>query len=146
MTRRYNRPDKGDSGYKIILGTLILALLLGIAGAVYFGINYGSGKFLFWAFLIWTVFFAVTIYGWTDEERYDRYERYVIPVVFGALFLLLIALFIAGLVINVPKIAAGQDVLTNLLATIIGEASIGAFAYFTYRFFLKEYIDKLLRR
>jgi hypothetical protein len=54
--------------------------------------------------------------------------------------------FIAGLVINVPKIAAGQDVLTNLLATIIGEASIGAFAYFTYRFFLKEYIDKLLRR
>ena len=66
--------------------------------------------------------------------------------ILGAVFLLIIALFIAGLVINLPKIMSGEDVLTNLLAMIIGEASLAAFAYFTYRFFLKEYIDKLLHR
>ena len=146
MARRYTRPDKGGFSYNLILGVLILALLMGTAGVIYFGLHYSSGPILFWAFLIWTIFYAVTIYGWTDEERYAKYERYMIPVMFGTLFVLLIALFIAGLVINVPKIASGQNVLTNLLATIIGEASLGAFAYFTYRYYLKEYIDKLLRK
>lgn len=144
MERRYRRPDKGDFRYRLILGVLILAFLMGIAGVIYFGMHYSTGKVLFWAFLIWTVFYAVTIYGWTGEKRYDTYERMMIPVLYGALFLLMVALFIAGLVINVPKIASGQNVLTNLLATIIGEASLGTFAFITYKYFLKEYVDKLL--
>jgi cytochrome b subunit of formate dehydrogenase len=66
--------------------------------------------------------------------------------VFCAVFLLLVALFIAGLVINVPKILSGENMLTDLLATVIVEASLGVFAYFTYVFFIKEYVDKQLRR
>lgn len=146
MERRYRRPDKGDFSYKIILGTLILALLMGIAGVIYFGMHYSSGKMLFWAFLIWTVFYGVTIYGWTDDDRYAKYEHYMIPVMFGVLFVLLIALCIAGLVINVPKIAAGEDVATTVLGTIIGEACLGAFAFITYKYFLKEYVDRLLNK
>ena len=146
MARRYARPEKGDYRYKLILGFFILAFLLGFAGVVYFGMHYSTGKLLFWLFLVWTVFFGVTIYGWTDERRYAKYEHYMIPVVFGAVFLLLVALFIAGLVINVPKILSGENMLTDLLATVIVEASLGAFAYFTYVFFIKEYVDKLLRK
>lgn len=146
MARKYRRPEKGDYRYKLILGFFILAFLLGFAGVVFFGMHYSTGKLMFWVFLIWTVFFGVTIYGWTDERRYAKYEHYMIPVVFGAVFLLLVALFIAGLVINVPKILSGENMLTDLLATVIVEASLGAFAYFTYVFFIKEYVDKLLRR
>lgn len=110
MARRYARPEKGDYRYKLILGFFILAFLLGFAGVVYFGMHYSTGKLMFWLFLIWTVFFGVTIYGWTDELRYAKYEHYMIPVVFGAVFLLLVALFIAGLVINVPKILSGENI------------------------------------
>ena len=143
MAKRYKRPDKNDFRYKLILGLFILSLLLGIAGVIYFGMRYNSYKFLFWAFLVWTIFFAVTLYSWVDEDRYARYEHLMQPIIFGALFLLLVGLFIGGLFINIPKIASGENVVTNLLALIIGEASIGAFALITYKYFLKEYIDKL---
>lgn len=144
MVRNYKRPDKNDFRCKLILGLFILSFLMGIAGVIYFGMYYSSHKFLLWAFLVWTIFFAVTIYCWVDEDRYNRYEYLMKPIVFGALFLLLIGLFIAGLFINIPKIASGENLVTNLLATIIAEASLGAFASITYKYFLKEYVDKIL--
>ena len=146
MARRYTRPDKADFRYKIIMGVFIAALLMGIAGVIYFGMHYSKDAWLFWASLVWTVFYAATIYCWTDEDRYARYEYFMIPVMFGALFLLLIAFCIGGLAIYVPEIAAGRDVLTNILTLLIAEGSLGAFAFFTYKFFLKEYIDKLFHK
>ena len=146
MAGRNRRPDKNYFTYKLILGVLIVTLALGAAGTCYFAIHYNENRFLFWAFLIWTVFYAVTIYCWVDEDRYDKYERMMKPVAFGAVFLLLVALLIGGLVINVPKIASGEDLITTVSATAIAGLSLGVAAYFIYRFFLKEYIDELFRR
>lgn len=146
MARRYKRPGRKEFRFSLILGLFILALLMGAAGTVYFALSYSENRYLFWAHLIWTVFFAVTIYCWIDDDRYDRYERMMIPVLYGALFLFFIALFIGGLVINIPKIASGDNVLVTVTATVIAEASLGTVAFFTYKFFLKEYIDKLKHR
>ena len=44
MERRYRRPDKGDFRYRLILGVLILAFLMGIAGVIYFGMHYSTDK------------------------------------------------------------------------------------------------------
>ena len=59
-------------------------------------------------------------------------------------FLLAIAVAIGGLWGLVPKITAGEEVLANLLALIIVEASSVMFAVIFYKFFLKDYIKDLM--
>lgn len=146
MAGKYRRPDKRDFRYHLILGLFILAAALGLAGMFYYGTHPGENRLLFGVFAIWTLFYAVTIYCWIDEDRYDRYEHFMIPVVSGVLFLLLVGLFIGGLIINIPKIASGEDMLVTVLSTAIAEASLGAAAFFIYKLYIKEYVDRIFKR
>lgn len=137
------RPDKGDFAYKLILGIFIFAVLLGLAGVIFSARDLGSEKVLFCFSAAWTSFYAVLAYCWTDEERYDRFEYVMTPVVFGLFFLLMLLIAVGGLVVMIPKIAAGEDAAGNCFALLIVEASAGTFAFFTYKSYLEEYVKKI---
>ena len=138
--KRYNRPDKSSFSYKLILGLFIFSMLMGAAFTVYGLLHYSTDIWLFRVFSIWTAYFGVTAYCWVDEDRYNKYEYVMIPVLFGLLFLLTVALMIAGFYILVPKIASGEEVAMNIAGLIIAEGSFGLFAYITYHYFLRDYL------
>lgn len=138
--KRYNRPDKSSFSYRFILGLFIFSALMGAAFMVYGLLHLSTDRWLFQVFSVWTVFFGVTAYCWTDEERYNKYEYVMTPILFGMLFLLIVAFMIGGFYVLVPKIASGEEVAMNIAALIIAEVSLGAFAYITYHYFLRDYI------
>ena len=136
-------PGKGGFQFYLILGVFITAAVLGLVFCV---ISFRSDSRLFWVYALWTAFFGAAIWCWLDEERTGRFEYVMGFVLFGGLFIFLIVLAIGGLTVFIPKIRSGEDVIENIIGMIIGEASIVAFAYITYRFLLKERIRELMER
>ena len=87
----------------LILGFFAAAFAIGFFCCVQF---YGSEPVLFCLSVVWTAFYAFAIWSWLDKDRMERFEAILSPVIFGSIFLLLIALFAAGLWYFIPKIAA----------------------------------------
>ena len=83
--QKFKRAEKSSLQYKLITGILICSTLLGLFFcAVYFkDMNY-----MFWLYVIWTLFFALATYCWLDDERYEKFESVMTPVLFGLLGLL----------------------------------------------------------
>ena len=125
--------------YRLILGIFILGFVLGLVLLI---MTFDLRSFMTWAFILWEVLFAITIYCWVDEERYAKYEYYGMPVIFGLFFLMLAAFGIAALVYYIKKFATGDYVWEDLLAAPIALGSVGMFAFFTFRFSLQAYFKK----
>ena len=140
--KEVNQPKRSEPGslqYKMVLGVLIAAMLLGIVFCVIF---FDPKDWLFWFFVAWTAFYAIAVYCWTDEERYVKFEYYGAPVMYGLLFLFLLLFIVAGLARFLPPIFAGEDILGNIAALIISELSLGFFAWFIWKGQLRDYFRK----
>ena len=143
MDRENRNTGRGRFQFYLILGIFIAAVILGL---VFCFVFFRSGSRLFWVYVPWTAFYAMAIWCWVDEKRKGRFEFVMGLIIFGGLFIFMLFLAIGGLTVFIPKIRSGEDVLVNILGMILGEASIAAFAYITYRFELKERIRYLMER
>ncbi len=141
MSNNNRRRPVGRFQFNLILGIFFVAMDLGV---VFTAVFMESGGWIFWFFVGWTVFYGVAILCWLDDKRRDLFERVMGFVFFAMAFLLAIAMAIGGLWMLVPKITAGEEVLGNLFALIIVEASSVMFAVIFYKFFLKDYIKDLM--
>ena len=57
--------------FKLILGFFILGFVLGLVLMI---MTFDIRSFMTWAFILWEVMLALTIYCWVDEERYAKFE------------------------------------------------------------------------
>ena len=139
--QRKNRTHMKGFPFCLILGLFAAAFAIGFFCCVQF---YGSEPVLFCLSVVWTAFYAFAIWSWLDKDRTERFEAILSPVVFGSVFLLLIALFAAGLWYFIPKTAAGEKVPENLLALILAEGSLIMFAFIIFRHHLRDPLKKLI--
>lgn len=130
---------KGVQFY-FILGLFVAAFAGGIFCCVQF---YNSETALFCLAVVWTVFYGFAMWCWFDKDRLSRFEAIMTPVIFGSVFLLLIAFLVAGLWIFIPKIASGEKVPENILVLILAEGSLIMFAVIFYKYYLREPFQKL---
>lgn len=138
-----NRLDIKNFQYCLILGIFAAAAVIGVFCCVQF---YESEKVLFWISAVWTAFYVLTILAWLNRERTERFEAIMTPLVFGAVFLLFLALIAAGGWLFAGKILAGENVLENVLGMVIAEAGLIAFAVILYKYYLREPLRKLTQK
>ena len=143
MDRENRNTGRGRFQFYLILGIFIAAVILGL---VFCLVYFRSGSRLLWVYVLWTAFYAMAIWCWLDEKRTGRFEFVMGLIIFGGLFIFMIVLAIGCPMAFIPKIRSGEDVIVNILGMIIGEASLVAFTYITYRFELKERIRALMER
>ena len=137
MKKDYRKNMTGFQ-YKLILGIFVTGFLLGL---VLLAMTFDIQSFMTWAFIIWEAFLILTIYCWTDEERYAKYEYYGTPVMFGLLGLLFAALAIGGLYIGAVS-NAEESSLSGPLGGILGSFCCGLCSYFSYIFYIRPYFKK----
>ena len=133
---------KGVQFY-LILGFFILAAAIGVFCCIQF---YAAEPLLFWISVVWTLLYAIAVWFWLDKGRTVKYEMIMKFVIFGLLFLLMIAFAVAALWVFIPKIVTGVNVLENTFAMIIAEGSLILYAYIFYKHFLRESFRELTTR
>ncbi len=138
MKKDYRKNMMGFQ-YKLILGIFITGLLFGLFLLV---MTFDIRNWMTWVFIAWDLFFAFTIYCWVDEERYWKYEYYLTPVVFGALFLLFAFFAVGGIAYSVASCIREGSSLMDAIGGILGGICCGVFAYFAYIFYLRPYFRK----
>ena len=140
MKRQHvRRAEKGTFQFDLVLGLFIVALLLGLFLSVKL---FDPKSWMFWFFVVWTLGYALAIYCWVDDERYQKFEYYLTPVVYGLFFLLLAACGIGGFIYTIMQYFTGDHEIGNLVAAPIVLASFGMFAYFDFIFYLQPYLKK----
>ena len=131
--KRNRQSDSKDLSKKIFIGVFAAALIL---GAVLLVKTFNIHSFMTWTLMVWTAFFALTLYCFTDEARYARYERYLAPVIFGILTLFLVVLGIVGTVRLIRPLMEGTASASVVAGGIIGAASCWGFAYIFIRYYV----------
>lgn len=132
------RKDMTSFQYKLILGIFITGFLLGLVLLV---MTFDIKSFMTWIFIIGEAFLVLTIYCWTDEERYARYEYYLTPVMFGLFSLFFAFLAGGGLYIGIVSYVK-ESSLSDLLGGILGSLCCGSVAFFSYCFYIRPYFNK----
>ena len=114
--------------YKLITGFFVFSMLSGL----FFSLTQFNPKsWLFWFYVIWTVFYGGLLYCWIDEKRYEKFERVLTPLIYGAFILFFAILAIGCLLYNLNIYINEQGSVINLLGGIIGTISCGAAGLFT---------------
>ncbi len=135
--QKFKRAEKSSFQYKLITGILICSTLLGL---FFCGVYFKDMNYMFWLYVIWTLFFAMATYCWLDDERYEKFERVMTPVLFGLLGLLAAFAGIGCLIFNASRFFRGEGNAGNLIGGMIGAASCAAMAYFVYLFYIKDHL------
>ena len=125
--------------YRLIMGLYITGLVL---GAVLLFATFDIRSWMTWAFIVWVAFFALTIYCWTDEERYAKYEYYLTPVIFGLMFILFALFAVGGIYFAAVSCLGEEPSVSGVFGGLFGGACYGAYAYFDYIFYLRPYFRK----
>ena len=137
--KKDHRKNMTGLQYRLILGIFILGFVLGLVLMI---MTFDLRSFMTWAFILWEVLFAITIYCWVDEERYTKFEYYGIPVAFGLLFILCVLFAAGGLYFALQAVTGEEKSWSDFFGGMGGSACCGMYAYFAWAFYLRPYIKK----
>ena len=132
------RRDTSSFQYKFVLGFFIAVFVLGL---ILTAATYDLSGYVTWLLLAGDIFMAFTIYCWIDEKRYQKYEHYMLPVLFTLFFLLLIFFAIGGLYMAYLSYTKDSSV-SDALARVFGSICCAVFAYFSFVFYILPYFKK----
>ena len=121
------------------MGLFIAALLLHLFLSI---VLFDVRSWMFWFFAIMALLYALAIYCWIDEDRYQKFEYYLTPVFYGLFFMLIVSIFAGALVSFIKGFISGEYGWGYLPVALIALASIGTLAYFDFRLFLQPYFTK----
>lgn len=145
VKRKLLRPHKDTKPfqYYFILGFIILCALFGLFFVIIMPVTH-SMNWTFWFFIGWTVFFAFLAFCWAKQKRYWKLEYIATPIIFTLFSLGCIAVMVIAFIYLWHEIACGADVVTNIIALVMAEASFGAFAWIFFHFFVQEYVERFI--
>ena len=139
------RPHEGilPFQYYFILGLFIFSSLFGLFFVIILPVTHNM-DWMFGFFIGWTIIYAFIAYCWAKQERYWKFEYIATPIIFTLFSLGCIAVMVFAFIHYWHDIFCGIDVISNISAMILVEASFGALAWASFHYYVQEYVERFI--